>query len=550
VRKVFSISTKELRVLIANIAISLILAAIISPRAMQQHPDSMISGGLRWLSEGPFSFQYNTYGPFSYFIYGVFSLLYFCFGFALGFWNSPTDFEIAYRVNTINVGNLKFSVFYLALNIFFLIQSLNLLTKCSDNFRLSRRVVLGLSIFAPIIIFQFTLETVEPLVFFGVSLAIYTFTNVHKLANSPSRLIFLSTLSWLLTFGVRISTLPIVFLYSLASMIKLRHDKKKTLLYSILVGSSFISIVSYSPVFLDRKNLDYVLSINKSLATSSLKLSLITENFEILKVNLGYWTPLFLVALFHSIKLWRQKNIFEFTQVVLMVLYLLLYLVNQNGHPKYLIPLIPLLVLFLVQWEPPKFERHGFLESSRVQTICVAGILLMGGLQLSQTLSTFVSGTNFDSRLEIKKLLIKIPDWQSSIVVTENVLAEITRGPDPNNFKNLRKKVLLDDRDQACADIVVLSSTSYSSSVARQRLMRCSKPGQTNFLVTISPFTSNHLPQGKRHWSALLSLGTLEDVNRVGYGPIYWVGIDSSSSAISPDRDLCSKVQGCKLTKF
>jgi hypothetical protein len=119
-RKVFCISAKHLGVLIANIAVSIILAAMISHRTMHQHPDSMISGGLRWLSEGPFAFQYNTYGPFSYFIYGVFSLLYFCFGFLFGFWHSPAEFELAYRVNTINLFNLNFSVLYLAFNIFLL----------------------------------------------------------------------------------------------------------------------------------------------------------------------------------------------------------------------------------------------------------------------------------------------------------------------------------------------------------------------------------------------------------------------------------------------
>jgi hypothetical protein len=211
---------------------------------------------------------------------------------------------------------------------------------------------------------------------------------------------------------------------------------------------------------------------------------------------------------------------------------------------------MPLLFLLLVHWEPPDFAKYGLLTSSRFSIICVAGIIFFGYLQVAHTLNTFLSGTNFDSRLEIKRFLIKIPDWQSKVLVTENVLAEITRGPDPRDFKNLRKEVLLQDHNEACADVVVLSSSSYSMEVARQRLMQCRRPGQTSFLVTISPFTSNYHPQEKRHWSALLSLGTLEDTKRVGYGPIYWVGIYSSFIVTSLDRDLCYEIQGCKSITF
>ena len=549
-RTFFCISTKELKLIVTFLGASVTAAVVISYRTMQQHPDSMISGGLRWLSEGPVSFQYNTYGPFSYFIYGVLSLVYFGLGFLFGFWHSPSEFEIAYRINSLNFGNLKFSVFYLTLNILMLIQSLNLLMKSSKNSSFRKKLVFVLSISTPITLFQFTLETVEPVVFFGISLTIYTFSNAQKLINTPKLLFLLSTLSWLFTFGVRISTLPIVLLYSLASAIDMKQVKEKTLLYSALTFAVLVSIASYSPVFLDRENFEYVISLNRLLATSSFKISTITDNLETFKLNLGFWIPLLIVAMIYSIKMWKKENIFIRTRIILILLFSSLYLVNQNGHPKYLIPLIPLVFSLMMDLELPKSEKNGFLINQKVRAGCFSIVLLVGGLQATRTAGDFIANSNFDSRQEVKKFILKFPDWTSSILVTDNVLAEITRGPDPRDYTSLRKEVFLGDRNQACAGVLVLSSTSYSRDEAQKRLLECKRVGTINYLVTISPFNSSQLPQGKKHWRALLSLGTSEDVNRIGYGPVYWVGVYRDFNGSTSDPDLCSNIKGCKFSRF
>jgi hypothetical protein len=404
--------------------------------------------------------------------------------------------------------------------------------------------------FAPIITFQFTLETIEPLVFFGISLTVYTFSNAHKLISCPKRLLFLATLSWMFTFGVRLSTLPIVLFYSLASAIRLKNNEKKTSLYITYTFAALVSFTTYSPVFYDRQNLEYVVSLNRSLAGSSAKLPLISENLEIFRLNLGFWGPLLIGALFLSVGMWKRLSILEHTRIALIFCYTILYLINHNGHPKYLIPLIPLLVSLFIDCEIPKFKLYSFLASPRVQSGFVFTIFLIGIFQGTQTISNFISITNFDSRLELKKFLLMVPEWRSDILVTDNVLAEITRGPDPSDYNSLRKEILLDDRNQICSGLLILSSTSYSREKAFERLIKCKKAEMPSFLVTISPFASNNVPQGKKHWSALLSLGTPEDVNRLGYGPIYWIGIYRDLSGTSFEGDLCSKNKGCKFSRL
>lgn len=549
-QKFFRTSANELKALGLRIVVSFVVAVMISHRTMQQHPDSMISGGLRWLSEGPLAFQYNTYGPFSYFLYGVFSVIYFLFGAVFGLWDSVAEFEIAYRTNSLNLGNLKYSAFYLALNLLLLIQSFYLLINCCKNSDFRRKGFLFLFFLTPIVIFQFTMETIEPLVFFGVSLVIYTFSNIQRLVRNPRLMLFLITLSWLFTFGIRISTLPIVFLYSIASVIKLRAHKERARLHRALIIAFSISLISYSPVFLDKMNLEYVISLNKSLSTSILKPSIIVENSGIFSISFGYWTLLILLAITLSMIFRQQRDVFEYTKLSLILLYISIYLVNQNGHPKYLIPLVPLLCLLLVQWELPKFARYRFFNSPNFRRICVYAIYLVGILQAVQTLDSLASKTSFDSRLEVKEFLVKFPDWQNRVLVTEHVLAEITRGPEPHDYDNLKSKVLLDDRKQSCADILILSSTSYSKKNAQERILKCSKVEQTNYFITISPFSKNHIPQDKRLWSALLSLGTSEDAHRLGYGPIYWIGVYANQATFSSDVELCFKIEGCKFSRF
>ena len=111
----------------SSLTLPLILGVIfLNINSMWIHPDSMTSGGLRFLNGEWSTFHFATYGPFAFLFSGLMNGMLFPIGAAIGSWKTKVAFEEAYRTNHVDVLNISFTNFSLLINFVLIIFSLNL----------------------------------------------------------------------------------------------------------------------------------------------------------------------------------------------------------------------------------------------------------------------------------------------------------------------------------------------------------------------------------------------------------------------------------------
>ena len=524
---------------------------------MEQHPDSMISSGLRWLSTGPIEFnQYNTYGPFAFAIYGLLSGVIFLIGLLFGFWHNTNEFELAFRANYIEGIGITFNRLYLIVNLCILFLIAYLLYKIfSQQKKTQSRKILDviplqalsflILLAIPIIVYQFSLETIEPLVLLGVIFFLYNSKNILTSSDiSKNQYVFLP-LSFLLTIGIRPSQIILVSIVSLHILWEKRYQNfpKTIYVYSL---SLIVVVISYLPVLNERERTENFLRMSSRLAKLEFDRVTMMNNLNIILLNVGPIGSFFiLLMLVVFLAPSESKKRFEIINNLSIVVYLILYLLNANGFPKYLITPVGILLANTAYFM--NSERALRLRKKRSLVISLASLTVVSTLSITNTFAS-VERMEFDTRSEMKAILNEIPKWKETIHTSEIVIAEMTRGKKPVKYEDIIQEVNLIDKVPNCAKSFLLSSATFDVSMLHKIIKKCKKIDSPSNVYMISPYKIAPTNSFNEN-SALISLGNQVDKFRRGYGPMYILFLTTSDELQLGENfldQICHRFLSCK----
>ncbi len=522
------------------------------------HPDSMVSGGLRFLENGPVDFNFGTYGPTAYLFAGMLTVTLYPLGVILGFWNSLESFELAYRTN--EAGQYTFTQFSIICNVILILTSLVLLAY-TLKFRMS--FVHGLALFPilllsiPITLFQLSLDTIEPLVFFGITYCLFVsyfqFQRNRKLLKFDY--FFIAT-AFVLTIGIRpnlaLFTIPI-FLYVSHTKCKNNSDSKE---YYPMLWGCLLTFLTYMPILIQFQVLASYVTLIRRLAGLSFEFDTVSRNLEIVLLNVGPYfmlSSLLLCIIFAFIRL-NPFNRLDQIWLILGTLYLLLFIFNGNGFPKYLVPLVPIAsFLFLSAASHVKFEHLNFrnffvgtkntvLFSTIIISIIVA--MLMGQINFNSQQAK----SSFDTRALLKEILPTGSEWMKDALANQSVIAELTRGNEPYLFDDIKKFLgAIESKAVTCKELVILSSRDIEKAGIEKTKVTCSTKFSDYETIRLMPYTIDVEIKDDTQWLGLLSLGTPEDKTRIALGPNYTLLVRKSWDQSSSILFACRKSVGCSI---
>jgi hypothetical protein len=544
------------RFLKAGIAPFLLIIVFINLNTMWIHPDSMTSGGLRFLNTGIENFHYGTYGPFAFLFIGLLYAMLFPLGFIIGIWNDKAGFEIAYRTNYVGVLDVSFTKLSIGINIGAILLSLYLLSRIEllrthRSGQMSKLIVIFFAI--PISFFQFSLDTIEIFVFLGMSVALYASFSELKRTSAPGiKSCFLVACAFLLTAGLRINLIIFVIpVFFKIAYTKFRggHDKKE---WIPLISSCFIVFLTYLPILLNSIELISFIDMIKSLSSFQITADSIMRNLEVLFINFGLVGSILLLIGYapNLIRKTRMAN----TQLYFLWTYLgltqiILFLLNQNGFPKYLVPTLPIILMnsiFLfgsISIIDRKILR--FVSRSLIYFVAILILIINGLFNFIQ----YQSISRFDTRQVLSDVIPSDINWTDSAVANVTVISELTRGKNGLEYDLLNSRIkTLDVNDPICRDIILLSSREVDAKTRLEIYRNCSSHEGNHIKLQIVPFKDLTRVSENVEWSGLLSLGTKADRNRIGYGPTYSVLVSTRSKYAIDFKTNCLASPNCTLT--
>lgn len=520
------------------------------------HPDSMTSAGLRFLSNGPEGFRFATYGPMAYLETGILTAALFPIGAVLGFWNSIDTFEKSFRSNYIEGLEVSFTHFSILIN--FLLVSisvffLSMSTRRQIPIKYSSAIFGSLIMILPIYLNQLTLDTIEPYVFFGICFAIWISQEQKHRIGSPRFLDYISvSLAFLFTIGCRINlTLYILPIFTYIAFHRAKEAKSFSEIYPLIIGM-LTSLFSYLPLILDGAEFKTTLAMLASLSVSNISIETLTRNFQIVLLNTGFLAGIiFLVAIFVTVttKISVADKL-KITQVWVMagLANLLLYLVNSNGFPKYLVPIAPVALFGTLQVfsSPVRLRLGSGVTTRRVILYSMPIILPLFCLQIMVNFHNHQSSSNFDTREVISELIPSDKSWFGEAAANATVISELTRGVNGLPFEDIVGRIEVSyPNDVSCNEILIFSSREMNFKQINSRIKECQDLYKDYRILEINPYKSSYQKMEHNDWLGLLSLGTPLDSYRNGYGPIYTLMIRDSSQFYPSFKKGCSQQSSC-----
>lgn len=537
----------------AGIAPLILIFVFIKLNTMWIHPDSMTSGGLRFLNSEIANFHYGTYGPFSFLFIGLLHAILFPIGFIFGAWKNKTGFENAYRTNHVEILDVSFTKFSIVINIVAVLLSLYFLSKIQifpthKSGQLGKLILIFLTI--PISIFQFSLDTIEVFVFLGMSLALYvSFSEIIRTSAPSIQSYFLVTSSFLLTAGLRINLLIFVFpvFFKIAySRFTIGQDKKE---WFPLFCSCFVIFLTYLPILLNSTEFTSFIEMIRSLSRLQFKVEPVIRNLEVLSINFG-WVGLILLFFGYVSNLNRKTRTVT-DQIYLLwtclgLVQIFLFLFNQNGFPKYLVPILPIILLnSIFFFNSISLADQKILVFSFRSSISFLSIVFLVITGLSNYFH-YQSISKFDTRQVLSILIPSDVSWTDNAIANVTVISELTRGKNGLEYDLLKSRIdILDLNNPICKDVILLSSRELDA-INRYKIFReCSLYGNNYMKLELVPFKDLAQVSDDAEWSGLLSLGTKADRNRIGYGPTYSVFVSNRSRYATDFRTNCLATPNC-----
>ena len=544
---------------IVYLFIILLLALTLwNTNSMWIHPDSMTSAGLRFIKTGPINFHYATYGPFAYLEAGALNALIFPLGIALGQWKTPAAFEEAYRLNHIQLFNTSFTHITIIINIGLIFLSLVLIYKVNmvDSNKYFGLLKLTLIFFAiPISFFQLSLDTVDVYVFFGVSFSIYVSFYELKRNEKPKLLNYLLvSFAFLFTIGIRINLgifiIPVFFYISYQ---KFRNEKSYVeLLLPIFAGA--LTAFSYLPLVSNPKTLKTSLEMLGSLSDLNLKSSILNRNFHILLINFGLIPFAIILVLctttYASRHLLNSQAKLNLLWVSLGACHLGLFLLNRNGFPKYLVPLVPLILLNsrLLNMNNIKPVMN-LKESKYVKGISYSMIPIIFFIGVSNY-NHYQSRSKFDSREVLIQILPIDKSWMVDASANVTVISELTRGENGLPYEDIKNRIRQFSYNNLTCDKVMFLSTRELNLVQQAKVLKFCDPKHEEYSVLeINPYRSSSRIRQADEWLGLLSLGTPADQSRLGFGPLFKIMVKKSWDYSNVFISKCSSIERCELVQ-
>jgi len=536
--------------------LTVLFLTLSNSNSMWIHPDSMTAAGLRFLSDGPEGFRFATYGPVAYLETGIMTAALYPIGAVLGLWNSLDTFEKSFRSNYIEDLGVSFTHFSILVNFFLILSSilfLSLATRRQIPLRFSLAVFGALVLLFPIYLNQLSLDTIEPYVFFGMSFAIWISQEQKFRSDRPGLIDYISvSLAFLFTIGCRINlTLYILPVFAYISL----YRAKKTRDYReicLLIFGMLMSLISYLPLIFNKAEFKTTLVMLSSLSGSTPNLETFIRNLRIVSLNTGFAGGIvFLAAIYTSVltrnSLAGSLNITRVWTLAALTNFIL-FLVNSNGFPKYIVPIAPVVLFGAVQvfvsrgrlWLPGRFvlkKMSWFLSAIIVPLFCV---------QVMVNFHNHQSSSRFDTREVISALIPADKSWLDTGAANATVISELTRGVNGLPFEDIVKRISVAyPSDSPCKEILIFSSREMNFIQIGLQIEKCQALYKDYKILEINPYKSSYQKVEHNDWLGLLSLGTPLDSYRNGYGPIYTLVIKGKSKFYKSFESGCLQQYSC-----
>ena len=524
--------------------------------SMWIHPDSMTAAGLRFLSNGPEGFRFATYGPMAYLETGIVTAALFPIGAVLGFWNSLDTFEKTFRSNSIESLGVSFTHFSILVNFFLVLTSvffLSMATRRQIPLRYSLALFGSLIMLLPIYLNQLTLDTIEPYVFFGMCFAIWISQEQKYRTGSPGLLDYVSvSLAFLFTIGCRINLALYIFpVFAYIGLYRAKKTRSFREIYPLILGM-LMSLVSYLPLILDRDEFKTTLVMITTLSGSNPSFETLTKNLQIVFLNTGFAGGIFfLVAIFGLVLLRTPvagSPSVTWVWMLAALTNLILFLINSNGFPKYVVPIAPVALFGAVlffgsrgrSWPPGRFASRRIIWLSFALFVPVFCVQIMVNFHNHQ------SSSRFDTREVISTLIPADKSWLDTAAANATVISELTRGVNGLPFEDIIKRISVAySSDSPCKEIMIFSSREMNFVQIGLQIEKCQSLYRDYKIFEINPYKLNNQKVEYNDWLGLLSLGTPLDSYRSGYGPIYTLVIRGESKFYKRFESGCLQQNSC-----
>jgi hypothetical protein len=243
------------------------------------------------------------------------------------------------------------------------------------------------------------------------------------------------------------------------------------------------------------------------------------------------------------------STMFRITWFIPVMLQIILYLSNKNGFPKYIVPIVPILlfncvsvalvVLMYLSKKSSNYNSLKFVASSIVVVLFVS--LGLANYQKYQDRS------KFDTREILVNMIPNDIIWINKLSSQISVTAILTRGPFgipfdlmPRHLTEVNHSIL------DCGEILIMSSQEFNASQTLKQVQKCSRQGKY-MVMEINPYKTQGDFEEKLEWVGLLSFGTPMDEFRLGFGPLYTLMIREDSSYRDDFKEACRSVSACKI---
>jgi len=313
-----------------------------------------------------------------------------------------------------------------------------------------------------------------------------------------------------------------------------------------------MSLVSYLPLILDRAEFKTTLVMLTSLSGSNPSFETLIRNLQIVFLNTGFAAGIFfLVAIYASVMIRISVAVKpNITRVWILagLANLLLFFINANGFPKYIVPIAPV-VLFgtvLVFSSRVLLWLDGRIISKRVIWFSTVTILPLVCLQIMINLHNHQSSSRFDTREVISTLIPADRSWLDTATANATVISELTRGVNGLPFEDITKRISVAyPSDSPCKEILIFSSREMNFAQIDLQIKKCQSLYSDYKILEINPYKISNQKVDYNDWLGLLSLGTPLDSYRNGYGPIYTLVIRGESKFYKGFENGCLQQNSC-----
>lgn len=525
------------------------------------HPDSMVSGGLRFLSQGPTNFDFGTYGTIGFLIWGLLCGVLFIIGLILNKWNSFSSFEYAYRKNDLGFNMMSFTQFSIIANLIIVFFSMVLIYKTLQRLSFSDKNFYLIPIIftsIPITFSQMSLDTIEPLVFFGMCLLIYLVSvliEINFQTNLKLKIIIFFTL--IFTVGVRINLLVILIPIFLYIYIKLNTNQAQWLRRQLLISLS-LTLVTYIPILMNFDGFLRTVKLIRGLSKLSFNSKNFANNLETYFLNFGifFGSLTILVASFYfglfinSVRNDFKRTSPKFQEVlsIVFVVHFIFFLFNINGFPKYLVPIMPVTIFFLIilSLKFINFVSKNFGNFSFIASFLIFLIFSLVGIN---NFVSYQKHSIYDTRSSLSSILPSSKKWLDKLSANITVITELTRGNPGIPYSEIvgRAKVL-NQNQIICNDFMIISSRESTEEFSRKINNTCFR-SKDLLLISLSPYVEEQKWDLIYDWGGLLSEGTKSDEFRIAFGPSYRLFLIRTSPFLLEVLQNCRTISPCKILR-